>query len=136
MTAPKIEHEISLSEPLAQVGRVHAEYRGRKLIYFGGCDYYRLASNAHLKKVAMRALQQDGLNVAASRVTTAAARLRTGLTPTPIASPGLASMQAAAHPARTNYLFFVRKPDKVHHFFTASEAEFYAKSCEYGFGCQ
>jgi UPF0755 protein len=63
-------------------------------------------------------------------------RTRTGLTPTPIANPGLASMQAAAHPARTKYLFFVRKPDKVHHFFTASEDEFYAKSCEYGFACQ
>jgi UPF0755 protein len=47
-----------------------------------------------------------------------------GLPPTPIANPGLASMQAAAHPARTDYLFFVRKPDKVHHFFTASEREF------------
>ncbi len=33
-------------------------------------------------------------------------------------------MQAAAHPARVNYLFFVRKPDKKHHFFTASEREF------------
>jgi UPF0755 protein len=47
-----------------------------------------------------------------------------GLPPTPIANPGLASMQAAAHPARVNYLFFVRKPDKKHHFFTASEDEF------------
>jgi uncharacterized YceG family protein len=63
-------------------------------------------------------------------------RKRPGLTPTPIANPGLASMQAAAHPAKVKYLYFVRKPDKVHHFFTASEAEFYAKACEYGFGCR
>jgi len=62
-------------------------------------------------------------------------RNRTGLPPTPIANPGLASMQAAAHPAKVDYLFFVRKPDKVHHFFTASESEFFAKACEYGFGC-
>jgi UPF0755 protein len=58
-------------------------------------------------------------------------RNRLGLPPTPIASPGLASMQAAAHPAQTKYLFFVRKPDGVHHFFTASEAEFFRKACEF-----
>jgi uncharacterized YceG family protein len=47
-----------------------------------------------------------------------------GLTPTPIANPGLASIQAAAHPEPGDWLFFVRKPDKLHHFFTASEREF------------
>ena len=62
-------------------------------------------------------------------------RKRPGLPPTPISNPGLASIRAAAHPARVDYLFFVRKPDGVHHFFTASEAEFERKKCEYGFGC-
>ena len=47
-----------------------------------------------------------------------------GLTPTPIANPGLASLQAAAHPAHVNYLFYIRKPDCKSHFFTASQQEF------------
>jgi UPF0755 protein len=57
-----------------------------------------------------------------------------GLPPGPIANPGLASMQAAAHPAKTDYLFFVRKPDKIHHFFTASEQEFNAYVAANGVG--
>jgi uncharacterized YceG family protein len=61
-------------------------------------------------------------------------RRRLGLPPTPISNPGLASMRAAARPAAVDYLYFVRKPDGVHHFFTASEAEFCQKSLEYGFG--
>jgi UPF0755 protein len=62
-------------------------------------------------------------------------RNRQGLTPTPIANPGLASMQAAAHPADVDYLYFVRKGTSDEHFFTSSESEFYAKACEYGYGC-
>jgi len=37
-------------------------------------------------------------------------RIHTGLPPTPIDSPGLASIQAAAHPAQTDYVYFVVKP--------------------------
>ena len=61
-------------------------------------------------------------------------RNRRGLPPTPIANPGLASMQAAAHPAKVNYLYFVRKPDKKHHFFTASYKEFQAYANAHGYG--
>ena len=57
-----------------------------------------------------------------------------GLPPTPIANPGLASMQAAAHPAQVDYLYFVRKPDKKHHFFTASFAAFQAYAKAHGYG--
>jgi UPF0755 protein len=61
-------------------------------------------------------------------------RKRQGLPPTPIANPGLASMQAAAHPAKVNYLYFVRKPDKKHHFFTASYAAFKKYAAAHGYG--
>ena len=51
-------------------------------------------------------------------------RVRFGLPPTPIANPGLASIQAAAHPAPGAWLYYVAAPDKVHSFFTASAAAF------------
>lgn len=58
-----------------------------------------------------------------------------GLPPTPIANPGLASLEAAAHPAAVAYLYYVRIPDTKRHFFTASESAFLRKVCEFGYAC-
>ena len=58
-----------------------------------------------------------------------------GLPPTPIGNPGLPSMLAAARPASVDYLYYVRKPDRRHHFFTADAAEFCRKAVEYGYSC-
>jgi uncharacterized YceG family protein len=52
-------------------------------------------------------------------------RLRPGLPPTPIGNPGLAAIQAAAHPAHRDYLFFVRKPGRSgEHAFSSTDAQF------------
>jgi cell division protein YceG involved in septum cleavage len=55
----------------------------------------------------------------------------TTLPPTPIGNPGLASIQAAAHPANVNYLYYVAKTNGCGHFFTASYQEFLAASDKY-----
>jgi UPF0755 protein len=58
----------------------------------------------------------------------------TGLPPTPIGNPGLASIEAAAKPASVDYLYYVRIPNTVRHFFTADYAEFCQKVTDYGYG--
>jgi len=63
-------------------------------------------------------------------------RIHKGLPPTPIANPGLASIRAAANPARgVDYLYYVRKPNSLSHYFTANERDFLRKVCEYGYAC-
>jgi UPF0755 protein len=60
-------------------------------------------------------------------------RIHKGLPPTPIGNPGVPSMRAAARPAPRNYLYYLRRPRSVRHFFTASEEEFCAKAREWGY---
>lgn len=60
-------------------------------------------------------------------------RHKPGMPPTPIGNPGLAAIQAAAHPAHVDYLYYVRKPDHRHHYFTASYQDFLNHEAQYGY---
>jgi UPF0755 protein len=53
-------------------------------------------------------------------------RRNPGLPPTPICNPGLASIEAAAHPAHVNYLYYVAVPGQDAQYFTASYKDFKA----------
>jgi 7-keto-8-aminopelargonate synthetase-like enzyme len=60
---------VSLPEAIQPDGATHVRYRGRRLIYFGGCDYYRLAHHPKLLKAHAQAAARDGLGTGASRMT-------------------------------------------------------------------
>lgn len=57
-------------EPLQQIDRTYVRFRRRKLSYFSGCDYFRLASHPRVLTALNRGASRYGLNVAASRLTT------------------------------------------------------------------
>jgi 8-amino-7-oxononanoate synthase len=46
------------------------EWRGRRLIFFGGCDYFRLSHHSRVRRAVAAGLHAEGLSVAASRMTT------------------------------------------------------------------
>jgi UPF0755 protein len=59
-------------------------------------------------------------------------RTHAGLPPGPIDSPGLEAIDAAAHPAKTGFLFYVNKPGTCNELaFAKTEAEFQADVARY-----
>src|SRR6185503_18251835 len=57
-------------EPLHPIDSLHLLFRGRRLLSFSGCDYFRLSSHPTVRRAAARELGRSNLNVAASRLTT------------------------------------------------------------------
>ena len=56
--------------PLQQIDSTHVRFHGRKLSYFSGCDYFRLARHPKIIAAVQAGARRFGLNVAASRLTT------------------------------------------------------------------
>ncbi len=63
-------NSMQAAVPVQQLRRTYIRYRGKVLSYFGGCDYFRLASHPKVLAAVQEGLRRFGLNVAASRVTT------------------------------------------------------------------
>ncbi len=61
---------MTVSPTLQQIDRTYVRFKNRKLSYFAGCDYYRLASHPQVLDAVAAGLRKYGLNVSASRKTT------------------------------------------------------------------
>jgi UPF0755 protein len=68
--------------------------------------YYAVEQQKHIATYTGE-LSESQLHIASPYNT----RLHRGLPPTPIANPGLASIEAAAHPAHVHYLYYVAGAD-------------------------
>lgn len=57
-------------EPLQLVGQTEVRFQHRTLLYFSGCDFFRLARRTQLAAAAQTVLHKNGLSTSASRMTT------------------------------------------------------------------
>lgn len=72
-----LNHQVAYTNPvmtvsptLQQIDRTYVRFQNRKLSYFAGCDYFRLASHPQVLDAVQTGLRKYGLNVSASRKTT------------------------------------------------------------------
>jgi peptidoglycan lytic transglycosylase G len=56
-----------------------------------------------------------------------------GLPPTPIDNPGAAAIEAAAHPAHVDYLYYLKIPNSRRSYFTADYQDFLNHEAQYGY---
>jgi uncharacterized YceG family protein len=109
-----IEHEAGLPSQRKQVASViyNRLHEGMTL---GSDATVRFAVHNYTKPLTQSQLESN------SPYNT---RMHAGLPPGPISNPGIATINAAAHPAKGGNLFFVTSPDCKRLAFSRTEAEF------------
>jgi UPF0755 protein len=89
--------------------------------------YYAVEQRTHVATYT-RELTESQLHIDSPYNT----RTHTGLPPTPISNPGLASIEAAAHPAHAAYLYYVAGADGCgEQVFSTTQAAFEANVAAY-----
>jgi uncharacterized YceG family protein len=113
--ASMVEREAQLAKERPLIAAV-IHNRLREGIPLGIDATIRYAENNWSRPLRVSELERDGpYNT----------RLRRGLPPTPIGNPGLASLKAAANPAKVGYLFYVVKPGACgEHAFSSTDRQF------------
>ncbi len=114
IVASMIEEEAKLPEERPKVARVIYNRLRQNMML--GIDARVLYAIGEQKEE----LTRSDLNIDSPYNT----RRYTGLPPTPIASPGRASLEAALHPEDGPWLYYVIEDAEGRHFFTESSSEF------------
>jgi UPF0755 protein len=105
-------------------------------LYVSSVIYNRLAQNMELQldSTTRYATGNYGKPLTVSQLKSSSpwnTHTHQGLPPTPIDNPGLAAIEAAAHPASSNYLFFFAKPCGGNEVFAAKYSQFLALANKY-----
>jgi len=61
---------MTTPDTFQQINRTFVRWKNRTYSYFGGCDYFRLASHRRVTLALRMGVRKHGLNLAASRLTT------------------------------------------------------------------
>ncbi len=123
---------LSVYEGIIIASMIEAEARvdaDRPLVASVIVNRLELGMRLEIDATVVYALQERGVQLTQSQLQIDSpynTRLLGGLPPTPIGSPGRASLEAAAAPLDTDYLYYVLTSTTGEHSFTASYDEFLA----------
>ena len=113
-----IEKEAQKPEERTIISSVYHN-RLNKRMYLAACPTIKYALERPTKKVYLDQLEVDSPYNTYKNF---------GLPPGPICNPGIESIKAAIYPAKTNFYFFVAKPDGSHEFSKTYEGHQRAKN--------